>query len=212
MAVAETLATIARRKTTRNFADALPDAAAMTAIARTAWQAPFGGATGIPRSEGRRVFVFPPHTAKRAEAVEALYATIRKNATRLRRLLQCAPWLRKKMGPFSARLDGISARGIPGFGRATYFVVVAERRGFPPVEKQSLAHAMQNMWLAATDMELGFQLVSATSLMGSNRAFMNLLGLSKGEWALDGCLIGRPGEGDAAKREPPPPEPYIFME
>ncbi|MGD0953085.1 MAG: hypothetical protein ABR985_11955 [Methanotrichaceae archaeon] len=35
-------------------------------------------------------------------------------------------------------------------------MVVAERKSFPPVEQQSLAHCLQNMWLKATALGLGF--------------------------------------------------------
>ena len=209
--VADTLATIALRKTTRSFTDTLPDTASMEAIAKTAWQAPFGGATGIPLSEGRKVFVLLPESAKRTEAVTILYTAIRKNTLRLRWLLKCVPWLKKKMGAFSAQLDMLAVHGIPGLDQATYYVIVAERRGFPPVEKQSLAHVMENMWLAATDMGLGFQMLSATSLMGKSPAFMNLLGLEKGKWALDGCLIGYADEAETAKRNPAPTEPYVVL-
>ena len=52
------------------------------------------------------------------------------------------------------------------------------------------------MWLAATDKGLGFQLVSATGTMSNHRAFIELLGLPRGEYDLDGCLIGLP-EDDA---------------
>ena len=209
--MAETMLTIARRKTTRNFVGALPEMTAIAEIAKTVMLAPYGGATGIPRDEGRKVFIFPPNTMARTEAVNLIHGVIRKNAFRLRWLLKCVPWLRRKMRPFSARLDTIAAGGIPGFRQATYFVVVAERKGFPPVEKQSLAHAMQNMWLAATDMGLGFQLVSATGLMAGNRAFLKPLGLDGGKWALDGCLIGAGADPSHGNRETPTPASYTVI-
>jgi len=173
----------------------------MDDILRAAALAPFGGATGISLQDIRRIFVFAPHIPAREKAVEALYGAIRKNARILSCLLRLIPFLRRKMGAFSTRLDLISEKGIPGFERGTYYVVIAEKKGFPPVGKQSLAHAMQNMWLAATDKSLGFQLVSATGTMSKNRTFMELLGLSPGEYDLDGCLIGYPENEPEARND-----------
>jgi nitroreductase len=85
---------------------------------------------------------------------------------------------------------------------APYYVVAAERKGFPPVQKQSLAHVMQNMWLKATALGIGFQLISATGMMSKNREFMGLMGLQVGEYELDGCLLGF-SKTQAKKREVP---------
>ena len=60
------------------------------------------------------------------------------------------------------------------------------------MEKQTIAHAMQNMWLSATVQGLGFQLVSQTVMMSKNKEFMQLLGLKPGDYELDGCVIGMP--------------------
>jgi nitroreductase len=196
----ETMQTIVARKTTRNFSSALPDKESMDDVLRAAVLAPFGGATGISLRDIRRIFVFPPHIPAREKAVEALYKSIRKNAGIIRWLLRLIPFLRRKMGVFSNRLDQISEKGIPGFERGTYYVVVAEKKGFPPVGRQSLAHAMQNMWLAATDKGFGFQLVSATGTMSKNHVFMELLGLSPGEYDIDGCLIGYPENEPVTRR------------
>jgi hypothetical protein len=163
--------------------------------------APFGGAAGIPLRDIRRIFIFPPNVPAREKTVKILYESIRKNARVLRWMLRLFPFLRRKMGVFSNRLDLISEKGIPGFERGTYYVVAAERKGFPPVGRQSLAHVMQNMWLAATDKGFGFQLVSATGTMSKNRTFMDLLGLPFGEYDIDGCLIGYPENEPGTRRD-----------
>lgn len=48
------------------------------------------------------------------------------------------------------------------------------------------------MWLTATDLGLGFQLISATKTLSDNDDFLKLLGLKKGEYSLDGCAVGYP--------------------
>ncbi|MCC8153541.1 MAG: nitroreductase family protein [Tannerellaceae bacterium] len=49
---------------------------------------------------------------------------------------------------------------------------------------------MENMWLTATSLGLGFQLISAIGTVSNNDKFLKLLGLNKGEYALEGCLVG----------------------
>ena len=48
------------------------------------------------------------------------------------------------------------------------------------------------MWLKATALELGFQLVSITSQMSGNAEFCRILGIPVGEWELAGCAVGYP--------------------
>lgn len=102
------------------------------------------------------------------------------------------PFLKKKMQTFANKVNGLAKGGVPAINNAAYFIVLAEKKGFPPVEKQSMAHAFENMWLTATDLGLGFQLVSATNTLSNNEDFLKLLDLPKGEFSLDGCVIGYP--------------------
>jgi nitroreductase len=112
--------------------------------------------------------------------------------------------LRAQAIGFVQRLAMMKNRGmVPGVGTAPYYVVVAERRGFPPVEQQSLAHCLENMWLKATALELGFQIVSATAQMSVNPEFCNLLGILPGEWELMGCAIGYPADELGPSIRPP---------
>ena len=69
---------------------------------------------------------------------------------------------------------------------------MAERKGFPPAEAKSIAHVLQNMWLKATELGIGFMLLTMTGMLSADAAFMAELGLAKGQWELDGCLMGLP--------------------
>ena len=53
---------------------------------------------------------------------------------------------------------------------------------------------MENMWLKATALGLGFQLVSVTSQMSPDPEFCGVLGIPAGEWELMGCAIGYPAD------------------
>ena len=92
--------------------------------------------------------------------------------------------------PFAMRLKSVAEGGEIGFESAPYFVVAAEKKGIPPAELQSLAHVMENMWLKATALGMGFRLISAVSQQSDNPEFCKLLGLTQGEFALVGCALG----------------------
>jgi nitroreductase len=103
--------------------------------------------------------------------------------------------LRSQAAGFMNRLAMIKNMGmVPGVGTAPFYIVAAEKKGFPPVEQQSLAHCMENMWLKATALGLGFQIVSVTAQMADNPGFCRVLGLECGKWGLMGCATGYPAE------------------
>jgi nitroreductase len=181
---------IKSRRSIRNFTNEVPLIEDIDEILKSALYAPFGGTTGIPLQEIRKIFVFTQNTEKMNVATDLLLTQIKKNSKKINRLLIFFPFLRKKMNPFANRLNSISKNGIPALKEAAYYIIVAEKKGFPPIEKQSIAHALQNMWLTATDKGLGFQLISATGTMSKNNSFLQLIGLTPGEYVIDGCAIG----------------------
>jgi len=102
-------------------------------------------------------------------------------ASNLEIVMKNDPELRKQAIGFAKRLAMIKKMGkVPGIGSAPYFIIVAEKKGFSMVEQQSLAHCLENMWLKATALGLGFQLVSATAQMDDNPEFCALLGINSG--------------------------------
>jgi nitroreductase len=129
---------------------------------------------------------------------------IQRMADILHEEMKTSPGLREKAMGFAQRLAMIKKRGIvSGIGTAPYYIIVAERKGYPPVELQSLAHCLQNMWLKATALGLGFQIVSVTSAMSQNKEFCNLLGITAGEYELMGCAVGYPKEHLSPSIRPP---------
>ncbi|MCX6822442.1 MAG: nitroreductase family protein [candidate division SR1 bacterium] len=181
---------IKTRRSIRHFTKEIPSDEIINQIVTTAIYAPFGGATNIPFDEMRKIFILKQGSEKMNQAKKLLLAMIRKNSKGLHIIIKIFPFLKKKMGFFAKLLSNITQHGIPGLETAPYYIIIAEKKGFPPVEKQSIAHAMQNMWLMATHLGLGFQLLTATSMMSKNKEFMALLGLKKGTYTIDGCLFG----------------------
>ena len=100
---------------------------------------------------------------------------------------------------------------VPILSKAPYFLVVAEERAIPHVEHCSLAHCLQNMWLEATALGLGFQLVTATQGMSDDRKFCELLGLPTWIFVLDGCLLGYAAETPAPVKRPDPSKVVTWL-
>lgn len=181
---------IRARRTVRSFSSDVPPLEEMEEILRSAIFAPFGRATGLPPKEIRKIFIFSQGTEPMKQARELLLTEIRRVARKVTFAITIFPFLKKSMGLFAGRISTTAKNGIPGLSDAPYYVVVATRKGFPAMEKQTIAHAMQNMWLSATAQGLAFQPISTTGLMSENKAFMQLLGLKTGDYELDGCVIG----------------------
>lgn len=182
------------RRSCRQFTAEVPDKEDIGRIIHAGLLAPFAAAAvGTSKDYFRRFFVIP----RGSDAMRALsllvMTQVRSMEENLSRSMKSDAVLREKALSFSTRLGMIVKGGIvPGIGTAPYYIVAAEKRGFPPVELQSLAHCMENMWLKATALGLGFQLVSVTSEMADHTEFCRILTIRPGEWALMGCAVGYP--------------------
>jgi nitroreductase len=177
---------IRARRSVRIFTSIPPSQEAVEAIIQAGLLAPFGALAVAGKPNFRKVFVI----RKSSSATEPA-ADILKN-----RMAKLADELEKKVGPvpFVQHLKRIGQQGVSGVGKAPYFVVVGERKGMPPVAAQSLSYCLHNMWLKATSLGIGLQLVSATMQMDSDPDFCRLLNIPSGEYALDGCALGYPSD------------------
>ena len=177
---------IRARHSVRAFSSTPPSQEAIEEIIQAGLLAPFGALAVAGKPDFRKIFVI-----RNSSPAMEVAADILKN-----RMANQADELEKKVGsvPFVQRMKRIGQQGIPGVGNAPYFVVVGERKGMPPVAAQSLSYCLQNMWLKATSLGIGFQLVSATMQMDIDADFCKLLGIPCGEYALDGCALGYPSD------------------
>ncbi|MEN6317319.1 MAG: nitroreductase family protein [Syntrophaceae bacterium] len=177
---------IRARHSVRAFNPVPPAKEAIEAIIQAGLFAPFGALAVAGKPDFKKIFVM----RNSSSAMEAA-ADILKN-----RMAKLADELENKVGPvpFVQNLKRIGKQGVSGVGNAPYFVVVGERKGMPPIAAQSLSYCLQNMWLKATSLGIGLQLVSATMQMDSDPDFCRLLGIPYGEYALDGCALGYPSD------------------
>ena len=126
----------------------------------------------------------------KSETWKRIQSIVRKRADKFSRMIPLLNvFLRKKIGEvFRKRLQADL------LGEAPYYVFVIEPEGFPPAVKQSIAHCMQNMWLKATELELGFRLISIFESMGKDRELCKLLAIDKGKYAINCCAVGSPAQ------------------
>ena len=196
---------LAERRSYRMFGPEFPQEDTIRRIIHAGLLAPFAAAAvGNSSDYFRRFFVMKKGSQSMTAATPIVMAEIHRMSESLHEEMKNNLRLREQAIGFARRLAMIKKRGdVPGIGTAPYYIVVAERKGFLPVELQSLAHCMENMWLKATALELGFQLVSITSEMAQNPEFCTILGISPGEWELMGCAIGYPQEMLSPSIRPP---------
>jgi nitroreductase len=181
------------RRTYRMFRPDVPPKEHISGIIQAGLAAPFAAATigGKGNEYFRQFFVFPRDSRGLAIAGGLLMNSVHMMAEDLEEKMRHNHEFRSKAEPFSKRLEMIRKAGVvPGVETAPWYIVVAEKKGFPPVEQQSLAHCLENMWLKATALNLGFQLVSVTSQMGSDPEFCRLLGIQPDVFELNGCAVG----------------------
>ncbi len=181
------------RRTYRMFRPEVPPKVQISEIIQAGLAAPFAAAAvgGRGNDYFRRFFVFPRESRGLAIAGGLLMQKVHMMAEELGNGMDQNPALRSKAEPFARRLEMIRKAGVvPGVETAPYYIVVAECKGFPPVEQQSIAHCLENMWLKATVLNLGFQLVSVTGQMGSDPEFCRLLGIPPDMFELNGCAVG----------------------
>ncbi|MGA2161349.1 MAG: nitroreductase family protein [Methanoregula sp.] len=187
---------IGERRSCRKFIDRVPADEQIESIIHAGLHAPFAAAAiGDNENYFRRFVVVRKSSKAMKELAPLVFDGVEKMAGDLERAAANNAELREQAVGFMNRLAAIKSMGmVPGVGTAPFYIVAAEKKGFPPVEQLSLAHCMENMWLKATALGLGFQIVSVTAQMADNPRFCRFLGIEHGKWALMGCATGYPAE------------------
>lgn len=185
---------IKNRRSIRFFKDEIPPKELIEEIIEASLFAPYAAQAVGDEEYFRKFIVISKNSPKMKEIAKITKNKVRIMSKGLKAQMEKNPYLKENAMSFLKRLELFSDKGVLGMGTAPYYVVVAEKKGFPPVEQQSLAHCLQNMWLKATVLNLGFHLVSATAQMAGDKDFCKILGINPEEYELNGCAIGYPKE------------------
>jgi nitroreductase len=195
---------IATRRSIRAFTQEVPPREMIESVLAAGLAAPFAEAAVGAARDFRRFVVFP----KGSEALESVVSLLsEKGKAQLAAMQGRVP----KGAPFVKKLEALATGRIPGLGTAPYLIAVAERRGVPSVEQQSIAHCLENMWLKATALDLGFHLVSAMALLADEPRFWALCGLPAGTYDVNGCAVGIPVCVPSGKPRPTVAEAAIWL-
>jgi nitroreductase len=181
---------IESRRTIRSFTAEAPPRESIEQIIRAGLLAPYAAPAVAGERLFRRFFVFERGSESVATVTAIALERMRTNAENLKKRCEADPAVARKAGDFAKRLQMMAEAGKVPITEAPWYIVIAEKKGIPPVELQSLAHCLENMWLKATALGLGFRLISLTTQLGDDPAFCSLLGIPPGEFAFDGCTIG----------------------
>ncbi len=185
---------IETRRSIRFFKDEMPPKELIENIIKAGLFAPYAAQAVGEEEYFRKFIVISKNSKKMRELAEITKNKVKLMSEQLKAQMENNPYLKEKGKSFSKRLELFADKGVLGIGTAPYYIVIAEKKGFPPVEQQSLAHCLQNMWLKATSLNLGFHIVSATTQMEEDKDFCEILGINPGEWGLNGCAVGYPKE------------------
>lgn len=180
---------IANRRTIREFTQEIPPKELIEAILEAGLQAPFSSIAVVGEKKFKRFFVI-----KNGESMNRLAEIIQKRAKNASALgftyynLFEQTNLSPKADAFLGVLKNIVASGFNL--RPPYFIIVAEKEGIPTAAQLSLAHCLENMWLKATALGLGFRMMSIVADLSKDQDFCELVGIKPGEYAVNGCAIG----------------------
>jgi nitroreductase len=183
---------IMSRRSVRFFKDEFPSKEDIEDVLNAGMMAPYAAQAVGKNEYFRRFFVFENGSKSMEIAGNLMGKKAEEGLNHFKKMIAEKPFLKNKVQPFMEKLQKIVDNGVLGVGTAPYFIVVAELRGVPPVEQESIAHCLENMWLKATALQLGFHLVSLTSQMAEEEEFMKLLRIPVGKYGINGCAIGYP--------------------
>ena len=195
---------IAARRSIRVFTDEVPSREAVDAILAAGLAAPFAEAAVGSAPDFRRFIVLP----KASRALESVAALLRERG---KAQLDAMKGRVPSDAAFVKKVEMLADGKLPGLGTAPYVIVVAERRGIPSVEQQAIAHCLENMWLKATALGLGFHLISAIAMLADEARFWALCGLANGAYDLNACAVGVPAAIPTPKPRPTIAEATIWL-
>ena len=179
---------IKARHTVRSFSPAPLKKEDVDEILRAGLIAPFAAMAVVGKADFRKFFIIPANSPAKDMIQDVIVGKFPKYVVELE----------KEVGQthFVKMLKG----GGPGMVAALLdkpcIVIAAERWGVPAIAPESLSYSLENMWLKATSLKIGFQLLSVVSgqKLGNDEAFCQILGLPPGEYHLDGFALGYPAE------------------
>ena len=203
---------IKSRRSVRSFKKQSPPKENIEDILNAGMLAPYAAQAVGEIKDFRRFFVFENDTPSIEIAEKLMRNKAEEGLNHFKNMVKEKPFLKPRVQPFMDKLQMTVDNGVLGVGTAPYFIIVAEVRGIPPVEQESIAHCLENMWLKATALKLGFHLVSLTSQMAEDMEFLTLLNIPAGKYSINGCAVGYPAIETPSVNRPKVKDVTIWMD
>jgi nitroreductase len=181
---------IGARRSVRAFDSTSPGRKVVETIIKAGLAAPFSASAQAGKTDFRKIVVM----SKESPAMNAAAGLIAKWAAEYARELE------KESGPspFTRLLKEYGQQGLL-FTTAPYYVVLAEEKSgassfVDMYIRHSLGYCLHNMWLKATTLRVGLQVITSTMALDNDPDFCELLGIAPGKYVLDGCALGYPSD------------------
>lgn len=192
---------IRKRRSIRSFKSMVPSKEILKEIIYAGAYAPYAALAVNDISQYRRFYVFTKNHGYLERINVYIKETAEKKLEELSMELEKEPKFREEAESYKRRLGSFAMNGFIGMSEVPCLIVIAEKKGLPAVERQSLAHALENMWLKTAAMDLGMHLFSIIEHLSENEEFSKLLKLDHGEYTYTGCVIGYPMKKIEKKEE-----------
>lgn len=177
---------IRKRKSTRNYTEEEVKQEQIEQVLEAGRQAPFAGLAQAGKTDFRHFFVIK-RGSETAEKLMDLVMEARKED--LREVEE--KHLEEKYPAYAGAVRNGAGKKPMDLFMAPLLIVAAERGGRPAREHATLGYVMENMWLKATEMGLGFKLCSGVSDVKDQTEMKRLFGLPEEEnYAFEGCSLG----------------------
>lgn len=177
---------IRKRKSTRNYTDEEVKQEQIEQVLEAGRLAPFAGLAQAEKTDFRHFFVIK-RGSETAEKLMDLVLEARKED--LREVEE--KHLEENYPVYAGAVRNGAGKKPTDLFMAPLLIVAAERAGRPAREHAALGYVMENMWLRATELGLGFKLCSGVSDVKDQKAMKRLFGLPEEEnYAFEGCSLG----------------------
>ena len=187
---------IMQRQSTRFFTDDVPAKELIEQIVEAGRLAPYAGIVQ-KRRESIRHFIVLSRTTPIMKPIMALVEESRLEIVDEAHAAQMA----ERWPEMVKVLDMLYRKSADDMAAAPWLIIIAEQAGVPQREQVCLGHVMENMWLKATELELGAKPSSGIADIKDKAALCRLLGLdSKEDYAFDALSVGYP-KTPLAKRD-----------
>ena len=183
---------IENRRSVRAFRkDLIPTREMLEGVVHAGLWAPYAAIMVPPGVEFRK-FVIVQHHSPAIAKIHALMREQTKAALDAMKDNFAEKPMPENLKAYVERMGMAVQSGFPGFEDAPSLVVVAEHKAFRQVELKSLPHVVENMWLKATCLGLGLQLMTVIELLSERKEFSEILGMPPNQYSYAGCIVGYP--------------------